>query len=69
MYKTGEDDTMKFEWEELVEDYNDGGGFITCRAKVWDGWLVKNLVWDNNHKTQSESMQFVPDEDHEWDIT
>lgn len=57
-----------FEWEDLISSIDDSSGFITCRAKVIGGWLVKNLVWDSVDKVQSESLVFLPDPKHEWEI-
>lgn len=57
---------MKFEWEKIYVS----SGYSTrrtWRAKIWNGWLVKSESWDED-LGQCESMVFVPDEDHEWEI-
>jgi hypothetical protein len=50
--------SMKFEWERL--DVN------TCRAKVIGGWIIHSVGGDD--VTQSESMVFIPDQNHKWRI-
>jgi len=57
---------IEWSWERLDES--------TYRAKVIGGWIILHT----NHTTitdskkrdmvQTESMQFVPDRDHEWAI-
>ncbi len=59
---------MKFEWEEMASRTSLHSGFRTSRGKVIGGWLVKNLVWHDDASTQSESMVFVSDVNHEWSI-
>ena len=59
---------MKFEWKTLRNYQNSLGGFNTLRAKVFGGWVLKNMCWDNKYKTQSESMVFISDPSHEWEI-
>ena len=59
---------IEFEWEQI--DWTDPGT-ITMRAKVIGGWLVCN--WTNKsggtkNFSQSQSMTFVPDRDHEWHV-
>ncbi len=58
----------KFEWEVLLNDSDNFSGFNTLRAKVFGGWVLKNMCWDNEYKVQSESMAFIPDPNHEWEI-
>lgn len=53
-------------WEQLDE--------ATWRSKVIGGWLVLHVKTfafvggKGNAMSQSESMQFVADRDHEWHI-
>lgn len=61
---------MKFEWEDIkkLESYT------TCRAKVIGGWIVNNLTnyKDGNARRPiliSESMVFISDPEHKWEIT
>jgi hypothetical protein len=61
---------MKFEWEKL----SDNGFSITWRAKVFGGWLVNNFTCietksDQTERMISQSMVFVPDPEHKWEIT
>ncbi len=59
---------MTFEWEEIASTTKLHSGFRTHRAQVIGGWIVKNLVWHDDTETQSESMVFVSDFNHEWEI-
>ena len=51
---------MKFEW--VIIHYIKSIGWTTYRAKVFGGWLVSNCFDDNN------SMVFIPDQKHEWEV-
>ncbi len=56
---------FEWQWEQLDE--------ATWRAKTIGGWLVLHVktftVSGKNYSmSQSESMQFVADRDHEWSI-
>jgi len=66
---------MKFEWEEIGKCDGDNCLYEVSRAKVQGGWIVKSLslfgsddsdslAWQNS----SESMVFIPDHDHIWEI-
>ena len=69
---------MKFEWEDIYtsEDAFSNIFMETFRAKVIGGWIVSHQIlldeekkecldgWSNAHN----SMVFVPDPDHEWEI-
>ena len=52
---------MRFVWELLHGD--DEGVQDTCRAKVHDGWLVRERFGD-----EGVSITFVPDLHHLWKI-
>ncbi len=45
---------LKFEWERLDEK--------TCRSKVIGGWILRSI------NPKSESMVFIPDNEHGWII-
>jgi hypothetical protein len=49
---------MKFEWQK-IEKY-------TRRAKVFGGWIIHSF--DSVEDSLSESMVFIPDPKHEWDL-
>jgi len=57
---------IEWKWEQLDEN--------TFRAKVRSGWLVihksSSMIGGGKITTYnlSESMQFVPDNDHQWEI-
>ena len=57
---------LEFRWERLEGDATDDSGFRVERAKVFGGWIVKSLCWHDEQHTQSESMVFIPDEQHLW---
>ena len=59
---------MKFEWERLVYNSYSRGGNSTIRAKVFGGWILRQLCWNKDDQVQSESMAFIPDKNHEWEI-
>lgn len=55
---------MKFEWKPMIDcEYES-----TSYAKVFGGWVVHHICWDNAAHIQSESMVFIPDKNHEWEI-
>lgn len=60
----------RFEWKwELLEEFGEstaGGKSSTSRAKVIGGWLLHHYFHLKN--TVTESMTFVPDHNHEWEI-
>ncbi len=56
---------MNFEWVEI--DFIEDAEIRTWRAKVIGGWLVRTECWDKD-MGQSESMVFLPDLKHEWEI-
>jgi hypothetical protein len=59
---------MKFEWENLFYHHTANDKFaFTDRAKVFGGWLVLNKICAGSRA--HESMVFVPDPNHEWEIT
>jgi hypothetical protein len=54
-----------FVWEILVDD----PASAVKRAKIIGGWLVVHQTYfdiGTQKARLSESMQFVPDKDHEW---
>lgn len=59
---------MRFEWE-TIKDLPTSN---TYRAKVYGGWLVNNVTKYRDERGkpagQSESMVFVPDPSHKWEI-
>lgn len=61
---------IEWQWELLSQD--DGFGCVSSwRAKVIGGWIFKSTWWLNKGKEGngiSESMVFIADRDHEWEI-
>lgn len=55
---------INFQWEEI--DRSSGDFSRTYRAKVFGGWIVNS--WCHNNSGVCESMVFVPDKNHEWEI-
>jgi hypothetical protein len=47
---------IKFDWEKIGE--------TTCRAKVIGGWVLN--AWTEG---QAESMVFIPDPEHLWEVS
>jgi len=58
---------IEFRWEEIFERNNSSCQFVTVRAKVIGGWIVRDSLCDI-HSSIASSMAFVPDPDHEWTI-
>lgn len=56
---------MEFQWETLCEKEGIRNYFITQRAKVIGGWIVRTNYIDNEIGT-SESQSFIPDPSHQW---
>lgn len=58
---------MKFNWEQIYQKSNSAGTDIVVRAKVFNGWLIRNsLVTNRNiHITTT----FVQDINHQWQIS
>jgi hypothetical protein len=64
---------MKFEWEKIYNAHNTEGGTNTYRARVIGGWIITtntytNILNDGNERSISESIVFIPDAKHEWEI-
>jgi hypothetical protein len=58
---------MQFEWEEIYIKSNSAADDTVTRAKVFNGWLVRNsIVMTGN---QIVTITFVKDVHHEWIIT
>lgn len=52
----------KFEWEMIFKS----DWAKTKRLKVPGGWIILHEAWDSN--CQSESMVFVPEPEHRWQV-
>jgi DNA-directed RNA polymerase alpha subunit len=63
---------MKFEWEQINiwDAENNNLGTQSHRSKTIGGWLVKSYTFFNSKREARicESMVFVPDPHHEWNI-
>jgi len=53
---------MQFKWEKIF----DRDAEITLRAKVPNGWIIKNIIY--NSEGDSQSMIFMEDMAHKWRI-
>lgn len=51
---------IKFEWEEI--------SFGVHRAKVINGWIISSRSYNHDGIVISESMTFIPDLEHKWEI-
>ncbi len=54
---------MKFKWEDI----KNLPSHKTYRAKVFGGWLVNTASY-LNEKLIDESLVFIPDPKHAWQI-
>jgi len=60
---------MKFEWEIIFStQFSTGEGQKTYRAKTTGGWIVRHYQWDIQFRQIENSMVFVPDPEHNWEI-
>jgi len=57
---------VMLDWERLIE-LGDVDGFVTERARVPGGWLVRTSTREAAVGSCSVAMGFVPDEDGRWD--
>ncbi|MCP3968254.1 MAG: hypothetical protein GY718_18235 [Lentisphaerae bacterium] len=58
---------MKFEWECINDSTMGNVGNYTSRAKIPNGWLVKNEVYIFA-KGVTSSMIFIEDRNHNWKV-
>ena len=59
---------MKFEWETI----KNLPSCKTYRAKVIGGWIVQNNTLihpETRESAMTESMVFIPDYTHKWEIS
>ena len=61
---------MKFEWQKIHKVGLKDEEQITLRAKVVGGWVLKSVYLKTlKFKVKrTESLIFIPDEKHEWEI-
>lgn len=59
---------MKFEWKQIIFSGDSIQGNQTTRLKVIDGWIVRHTSWNYDVDMRNESMVFVPDLNHKWEI-
>lgn len=60
---------MELEWEYIYQKHDT---FFTYRAKVFGGWIVKDIVQstasDNGNTPIAISTVFIPDCTHSWQV-
>ena len=61
---------MKFEWKLIECDINDIEDKETFRAKIPGEWMLLHISFLINSQkiASSQSMQFIPDPNHWWNI-
>jgi hypothetical protein len=59
---------MKFEWQNIRLTENDYGLGSNARAKVFGGWIVKDVIRMDKDIISMMNMVFIPDPHHEWEI-
>lgn len=61
---------IKFEWVRIFKTGSKDEQIMTERAKVGGGWIVKNIYNKQLKHTmkRTESLVYVPDVDHSWEI-
>jgi hypothetical protein len=55
---------IEFKWEKIHIDEHSH----SSRAKVIGGWIIHTLTESPINNIISESMIFIPDQNHEWEI-
>lgn len=56
---------IEFKWETIKNLLHTK----TYRAKVFGGWIVNDIcVCGESNKIICQSMVFIPDNNHEWEI-
>lgn len=67
---------IKFEWEQFFNKSTDTLACVTARSKVIGGWIIvnrtngalKSIATGNLSISASESMVFIPDPEHLWEV-
>jgi hypothetical protein len=67
---------IEFVWEKISSTRAESGCDVTIRSKVMGGWLVRSIAdkalcvskTGDISIANSQSMVFVPDPNHEWEI-
>ncbi len=59
---------MKFSWEVILNKGTETVKSFNSRAKVHEGWLVKDVYWDDKRGHYKKDIVFVPDKYHSWSI-
>jgi hypothetical protein len=61
---------MEFKYEPILKTGHKHRKFITTRAKVHRGWIVRNVFFDKTEENKIYTVDsvFVPDPNHEWMI-
>lgn len=58
---------IEFKWEGIFKSNN----MATERSKVIGGWIIRTINWSkigDNQFNLAESMIFVTDPEHKWEI-
>lgn len=58
---------MKDDWEILKYSSGNGISRRLARLKVIKGWIVRE-IFDDSKNVHTETLVFVPDDQHEWSI-
>lgn len=62
---------IKFDWEEIWEKKNEVYFTYVARAKVYGGWLIKDMTqcdFKREYFQFTSSLVFIPDPDHCWEV-
>lgn len=57
---------IPFQWEELHRSDDKYGQVV--RAKVIGGWLISSVIFAKKFNMAHESMVFIADPNHEWEV-
>lgn len=58
---------IPFKWQRLQAGKKNDTESYTNRVKVIGGWILHSFSWRETGSC-SESMQFIPDAFHQWEI-
>jgi hypothetical protein len=58
---------IPFKWEKISE-VKSVGRRVTSRAKVIGGWLVRHSFYTSDGMAHNNSMVFISDAEHEWEV-
>jgi hypothetical protein len=56
------------DWQVIKYSSSHGVSRRLARLKVFEGWLVREIFDDASERLHTETMIFMPDKNHKWNI-